>query len=103
MLEDWIDKHLAKQGFIRTPMSWSKDYQELAIKHQNLHKMVRDLAREYDNALVELAECKGEDYIISELKEIQIDPGDKKGQELIDLYINTFGVNFDDDVEEVIQ
>ena len=29
MLENIIDKHLEKQGFIRVPKSWPKDYQDL--------------------------------------------------------------------------
>ena len=29
MIENLIDKHLKKQGFIRVPASWSDDYKRL--------------------------------------------------------------------------
>ena len=55
MIENLIDKHLKKQGFIRVPASWSDDYKRLVEKHSAVSKVVRELGREYNEILRELA------------------------------------------------
>ena len=51
MIENLIDKHLKKQGFIRVPASWSDDYKRLVEKHSAVSKVVRELGREYNEIL----------------------------------------------------
>lgn len=103
MLENFIDKHLKKQGFIRVPEAWSTDYQELVEKHSASNKLLRELGREYNSLLQEIAEAKGPKYMISGLNEIDIKTDGIKGQALIDLYIKTFAIDFEDDTDEVIK
>ena len=73
MIENLIDKHLKKQGFIRVPASWSDDYKRLVEKHSAVSKVVRELGREYNEILRELAECKGSTWIKNALKELGVE------------------------------
>lgn len=104
MLENIIDKHLEKQGFIRVPKSWPKDYQDLVEKHRMLNKVLRELGREYNEILQELAENKGPKWIKDSLKEIGVKVEKGINEEaLIDLYLETFKVEFEDDSDEEIK
>lgn len=103
MLDNFIDKRLDKQGFMKVPKSWSKDYVELVEKHRTLNKVLRVLGEEYNEVLRELAECKGVKWIKDALKEIGVEM--KKGinnEELIELYLDTFKVDFEEDTDEEI-
>lgn len=103
MIENLIDKHLKKQGFIRVPASWSDDYRGLVEKHSTVTKLVRELGREYNEILRELAECKGSSWIKNTLTElgVEFDKNVNK-EELIKLYVQTFQVEFEDDFDEEI-
>lgn len=103
MIENLIDKHLKKQGFIRVPTSWSDDYKRLVEKHSAVSKVVRELGREYNEILRELAECKGSTWIKDALKELGVEfKKDINKEELINLYVQTFQVEFEDDFDEEI-
>lgn len=99
MLDNWIDKRLEKQGFIRVPKSWTDDYKQLAEKNDAINRLFRELGREYNATLRELAEAKGPKYIKEALDEIDIDTTGIKKEDLIELYVNTFAVTFEDDYD----
>jgi alanyl-tRNA synthetase len=99
MLDNWIDKRLEKQGFIRVPKSWTEDYRQLTEKNDAINRLFRELGREYNNTLRELAEAKGSKYIKEALAEIDIDTTGIKKEDLIELYVNTFAVTFEDDYD----
>lgn len=99
MLDNWIDKRLEKQGFIRVPKSWTDDYKQLAEKNDAINRLFRELGREYNATLRELAEAKGPKYIKEALNEIDIDTTGIKKEDLIELYVNTFAVTFEDDYD----
>ena len=84
MIENLIDKHLKKQGFIRVPASWSDDYKRLVEKHSAVSKVVRELGREYNEILRELAECKGSTWIKNALKELGVEElGAVRAEEMV--------------------
>lgn len=99
MLDNWIDKRLEKQGFIRVPKSWTDDYKQLTEKNDAINRLFRELGREYNATLRELAETKGPKYIKEALNEIDIDTTGIKKEDLIELYVNTFAVTFEDDYD----
>lgn len=99
MLDNWIDKRLEKQGFIRVPKSWTEDYRQLTEKNDSINRLFRELGREYNATLRELAEAKGPKYIKEALNEIDIDTTGIKKEDLIELYVNTFAVTFEDDYD----
>ena len=103
MLENFIDKHLKKQGFVRVPESWTKDYQELVQKYKTLSLTVRDISREYNSALEEILEAKGPNYARSALNDLDINTDGIKDEEVLDVYMSTFGVSFDDDTDEEVK
>ncbi len=99
MLDNWIDKRLEKQGFIRVPKSWTDDYKQLTEKNNAINRLFRELGREYNETLRELAEAKGPKYIKEALNEIDIDTTGINKEDLIELYVNTFAVTFEDDYD----
>lgn len=99
MLDNLIDKRLEKQGFIRVPKSWTEDYRQLTEKNDAINRLFRELGREYNETLGELAEAKGPKYIKEALAEIDIDTTGIKKEDLIELYVNTFAVTFEDDYD----
>lgn len=99
MLDNLIDKRLEKQGFIRVPKSWTDDYKQLTEKNDAINRLFRELGREYNATLKELAEAKGPKYIKEALNEIDIDTTGIKKEDLIELYVNTFAVTFEDDYD----
>lgn len=103
MLDNWIDKRLEKQGFIRVPKSWTDDYKQLTGKNDAINRLFRELGREYNATLRELAEAKGPKYIKEALNEIDIDTTGIKKEDLIELYVNTFAVTFEDDYDTEVK
>ena len=103
MLDNWIDKRLEKQGFIRVPKSWTDDYKQLTEKNDAINRLFRELGREYNATLRELAEVKGPKYIKEALNEIDIDTTGIKKEDLIELYVNTFAVTFEDDYDTEVK
>lgn len=103
MLENFIDKHLEKQGFMRVPITWSNDYRELVEKKSSVDRLVRELAREYNVLLRELATEKPIAWLKETLKELDVDIKGLNKEELIDLYVETYEVSFEDDTEEEIK
>lgn len=104
MLDKWIDKQLKKDGFMRVPMSWSEDYKSLVEKKQTTDKMIREIAREYNTLLREFAEEKSITWLKENLTEVGIsfDKSSSK-EDLINLYVNAYIVNFEDDIEEEVK
>lgn len=103
MLDKFIKRRLEKQGLIVIPKSWADDYKELVEKNKELHRIIREIAREYDNLLQELAEHKTVSELKKELEEIGIKGNSNSKKELVEAYINTFKINFDDDTDEEVK
>lgn len=103
MLDKFIGRRLEKQGLMVIPKSWADDYKELVEKNKELHRIVREIAREYDNLLQELAEHKTISELKKELEEIGIEGNSNSKKELVETYINTFKINFDDDTDEEVK
>lgn len=99
MIDKIIDTHLEKQGFIRVPSSWTEDYKTTVDKLRASNQMIREIGREYNMLLSELAHIVGVKHLRDALKEIEIDVTGIKGEELIKLYIDTFAITFDEDYE----
>lgn len=104
MLDKWIDKRLDKDGFMRVPKSWSEDYKDLVEKNCETHKIVREIAREYNTLLREFANEKTVNWLKNTLKEIGIECKTVHDKEdLVNLYVEAYAVNFEDDTEEEIK
>lgn len=104
MLDKIIEKRLQKEGFIKVPKSWAEDFKELVEKNRVLNRTVREIAREYDNLLRELAEGKSASWLKKELKEVGIEVEKQQSkEELVESYLNTFQINFDDDTDEEVE
>ena len=103
MLDKFIGRRLEKQGLMVIPKNWADDYKELVEKNKELHRIVREIAREYDNLLQELAEHKTISELKRELEEIGIEGNNNSKKELVEAYINTFKINFDDDTDEEVK
>ena len=104
MLDKWIDKQLKKDGFMRVPISWREDYKSLVEKKQTTDKMIREIGREYNNLLKEKKKKKSISWLKDALTEVGIsfDKGVSK-EDLINLYVNAYMVNFEDDIEEEVK
>ena len=94
MLENWIDKHLKKQGFMRVPESWSKDYRDITEKKLATDKLIRALGEEYNTLLKEFAEGKNIQWLKENLAEVEIDTKGLNKEQLIEAYVNAFKVDF---------
>ncbi len=103
MLDKFIGRRLEKQGLMVIPKNWADDYKELVEKNKELHRIIREIAREYDNLLQELAEHKTISELKRELEEIGIEGNNNSKKELVEAYINTFKINFDDDTDEEVK
>lgn len=103
MLENFIDKQLKKQGFIRVPISWTDDYKSLVEKNMASDKMLRIIGKEYNVLLEELANEKPITWLKEALQEIDVNTKGLNKEELIKLYVDTYAVEFDDDTEEEIK
>ena len=103
MLDKFIGRRLEKQGLMVIPKNWADDYKELVEKNKELHRIVREIAREYDNLLQELAEHKTISELKRELEEIGIEGNSNSKKELVESYINAFKINFDDDTDEEVK
>lgn len=97
MLEKWIDKHLEKHGFIKVPKGWNDDYKELINKNQGISKLLRELGREYNTLLGDYAKTMTKKAIKDELTEMKIDFTAE--DDLVNLYVKTYGINFEDDTD----
>lgn len=103
MLENLIDKHLEKQGFMRVPKSWSEDYKNIANKKLATDKVLRELGREYNALLKDFAESKTQKWLKEDLEEIGIDVSGLNKEELIQKYIDAYEVSFGEDFDEEVK
>lgn len=99
MIDKIIDAHLEKQGFTRVPSSWTEDYRRIVEKLRLSNRTLREIGREYNTLLQEHAHTLSVKAIKAELKDIDISTTNIKGEELVELYVNTFAINFEDDTE----
>lgn len=103
MLENLIDRHLEKQGFMRVPKSWSEDYKNIANKKLATDKVLRELGREYNALLKDFAESKTQKWLKEDLEEIGIDVSGLNKEELIQKYIDAYEVSFGEDFDEEVK
>lgn len=103
MIDNWIRNRLEKQGLMVIPQSWARDYEDLVEAKQTLHQALRQIGGEYNALLKDYAELASEKKLKSDLKDSKIDTKGAKGQDLIDLYVQTYSIEFEDDIEEEIE
>lgn len=104
MINKIIDKYLEKEGFTRVPKTWINSYRELYEKHELAHKLCREIGKEYNILLKEFAEGKTIKYLKDSLKDINVECDNVNEKEkLVELYVNSLKVTFEDDHEEVIE
>ena len=100
MIEKIIDKHLEKRGMIKIPTSWTDVHREVVHKLEESRRATRELGREYNELLAEYAATLDPAKVKEALKSIDIDITGVRGKKLVQLYIDTFSVSFEDDYEE---
>lgn len=104
MLENLIDKHLKKQGFIRVPITWTEDYKSLMDKKLKGDALIREIGREYNILLEDFTKTKTQKWLKEQLEDIKINTNNLSTKEdLINEYLNAFKINFEDDFEEEIK
>lgn len=103
MIDNWIRNRLDKQGLMVVPKTWAGDYTEVVAKKEMLHKVIREIGREYNGLLRDFAELAPEKKLKTDLKEADVETKGIKGEDLIDLFVETFKIDFNDDKEEKVQ
>ena len=103
MISKWICKRLDKQGLMVVPKSWADDYADVVTKKEVLHKVIRDIGREYNKLLKDYANIATEKALKNDLKEAHVETKGIKGQDLINLFAETFRIEFEEDTEEEVK
>ena len=100
MIDNWIRNRLEKQGLIVIPQSLANSYRDLVEEKRTLHQALRQIGGEYNTLLKDYAELASEKKLKSDLKDSKISTKGAKGRDLIDLYVRTYSIEFEDDTEE---
>ena len=103
MISKWICKRLDKQGLMVVPKSWAGDYADVVTKKEVLHKVIRDIGREYNKLLKDYANIAPEKALKHDLKDAHVETKGIKGQDLINLFVETFRIEFEEDTEEEVK
>lgn len=103
IIDKIVKRHLDKNGFIKVPKSWADDYKGLVDKKREADRVLRELGREYNTLLKEFASEKSVAWLKESLGELKYDVKSLNKEQLIDLYVETFSVLFEDDTDEEVK